>query len=177
MPSPEIIFVYDFKKEEKKIDDFLKNKEYVSIRSDRESGLNFCPHNLRCPKNKAKRFIKKFISRGYAAILQNYVPIMRDRFSGNILILKNYILMELMEEGPLTWLTREGKVEEQIKIRKSDLKEVEHFGKRLVKKRELVNILKLIKKVPDYIIIEFTLRPEGLYFWQIREDKTAKKLE
>lgn len=177
LPFPKTVFIFNFKKQKKEIDRFLSNKKYVTIRSDKKGSTDFCPHNLRCPVNKAKRFIEKIISKGYAAILQNYVPIYKDKASGNILILKKRIFIELMGEGPLTWMTREGLVREWIVLRKKDFKEIMHSGRRLLKGKKLINILKMVKKIPSYRLVEFTLRPEGLYFWQIKEDKTAKKLE
>ncbi len=178
LPHPKTIFIFNFRKQKKEIDEFLKNKENITIRTDKKGDTDFCPHILRCPKNKAKPFIKKVTGKGYAAILQEYLPIRKNRIlSGNILILKNHILMELMGVGPLTWLNREGRMEEQIKFRKDNLKEVEHLGKRLVGKKKLVNIVKMVKNMPPYKILEFTLRLEGPFFWQIKEDKTAKVLE
>lgn len=177
LSSPKTIFIFDFKKQEREIDNFLKNREYVSVRSDSKSGPDFCPHNLKCPKDKAKALIKELNLKNYAVILQEHIPWRGDKASGNILILKKHILVELMGEGPLAWLNRDGKIEEWIKFKKDDLREIEHLGKRLMEKKELVNILKMVKDLPPYKIIEFTLRPEGLYFWQIRDDKTAKKLE
>jgi len=178
LPHPETIFIFNFKKQEKEIDKFSKNKENITIRTEKKGDTDFCPHFLRCPRNKVKPFVKKITSEGYVAILQKYLPIRKNRIlSGNVLILKNHILMELMGVGPLTWLNREGRIEEQIKFKKDNLKEVEHSGKRLVNKKRLVNILKMVKNIPPYRILEFTLLSEGPFFWQIKEDKTAKKLE
>jgi len=176
LPIPQTIFISDFKKQEKEIDKFLKDKKIVTIRSDKKGRTDFCPLVIGCPKNKAKSLIKKISSRGYAVILQKYVPL-KSRVSGNILILKKHILAELMGTGALSLMNREGKIEEQIKFKKKDLTEVSHFGKRLIRKQELIKIVKMVKKLPVYKVIEFTLRRDGLYFWQIREDKTAKQLE
>ena len=178
LPCPETIFVFNFKRQEKEIDKFLKNKENITIRTDKKGKTDFCPHILRCSKNKAKPFIKEITAKGYAAILQQYLPIRKNRIlSGNILILKNHILMELMGVGPLTWLNREGRMEEQVKFRKNNLREVEHSGKKLVGRKKLVNIVKMVRNIPPYKILEFTLRSEGPFFWQIKEDKTSKLLE
>jgi len=175
LPQPKTIFIFDFKKQEKEIDDFLKNKRIVTIRSDKRGKTDFCPLNIGSPQNKVKQQIKKLIPKGYVVILQEYIPV-RSRVSGNILILKNHILVELMGTGSLSLLNRDGKVEEQVKLEKGNFKEVEHFGKRLISKKELVKILKLVKRVPTYKLLEFTLRSKGLYFWQMRDDKTAKEL-
>ena len=176
LPIPETIFIFNFKKQEKEIEKFLKNKKIVTIRSDKKGSTDFCPLIIGCQKNKAKSLIKKINSKGYVVILQQYVPV-RSRVSGNILILKKHILAELMGTGALSLMNREGKIEEQIKFKKKDLTEVSHFGKQLIKKRDLTNILKMVKKIPVYHLVEFTLRRDGLYFWQIKEDKTAKQLE
>ena len=176
LPTAQTIFIFDFKKQEKEIDDFLKNKRVVTIRSDKRGRTDFCPLNIGCPRKKAKSIIKKISSKGYAVLLQEYIPV-RSKVSGNILILKKHILVDLMGTGALSLMNREGKIEEQVKFRKKDFAEVSHFGKRLIKKRELINILKMVKKMPVYNLIEFTLRDKGLYFWQIKEDKTARQLE
>ena len=176
LPIAQTIFIFDFKKHEKEIEKFLKNKKLVTIRSDKKGSTDFCPLIIGCPKNKAKSLIKKISSKGYAVILQKYVPV-RSKASGNILILKKHILVELIRTGALSLMNREGKIEEQIKFKKRDLTEVSHFGKRLIRKQDLINILKMVKKLPVYKLIEFTLRRDGLYFWQIKEDKTAKQLE
>jgi len=178
LPFPETIFVFDFKKQEAEIDDFLKDKGFITVRSDKPGETDFCPHWLRCPRPKAKEFVKKVMGRGYAAILQYYLPIKKNRIlSGNILTLENHIVMELMGVGPLTELNREGEMAEQIKFAKSDLKEIKHFGKRLIPARELAKIAALAKNIPPYRILEFTLRKEGVFFWQIRHDLTAKILD
>jgi hypothetical protein len=177
LPMPETIYIYNFDKQEKEIDEFLKNKEFVTIRSDKKTEHDFCPHDLKCPKNKAKPLIKKLISEKYAIILQQYIPIEKDRTSGNILILKKYIVVELMGEGPLIWLTRDGRVDEWAVFEKKDLKETNHVGKRIISSNDLKKILKRVADLPPYKLLEFTLRPEGLYFWQIKNDKSAAQIE
>jgi hypothetical protein len=178
LPMPETIFIFNFKKQEKEIEKFLENKKIITIRSDKKGNTDFCPNDLRCPKNKTKAFIKKITKNGYAVILQEYLPIRKNRiFSGNILVLKNHIIMELMGVGPLTWLNREGKMKEQIKFKKDNLRELEHSGRKLVRKKKLINIAKLVKNIPPYKILEFTLLLKGPFFWQIKEDKTSKRLD
>lgn len=59
LPTPETIFIFNFKKQEKEIDDFLKRKKIISIRSDKVKKSTFCPNFPRCPKNKVKIFAKK----------------------------------------------------------------------------------------------------------------------
>ena len=181
LPIPETIFIFDFKKQEKKIDSFIKNRKYVAIRSDKENDIDFCPHNLRCHRGRAKKLIRELISKGYAVILheQEHIPFgkKQNQVSGNILILKKNLLIELMEGEPLILLNRDGKVDEYLKIERDNLKEVKRLGKRIIKKNDLDNILKMINHLPCWKIIEFTIRPEGLYFWQIRDDETARKLE
>lgn len=138
LPVSKTIFIFDFEKQEKEIDDFIKNRDYVAIRTDKRNGLDFYPHNLRCPKNKAKELIKELNLQGYAIILheQKHVPFGKadHQVSGNILILKEYFLIELMEGEPLILLTRDGKIDELIKIERNNLKEVMRFGKRIIKK-------------------------------------------
>ena len=178
LPTPETIFIFDFEKQKKEIEDFLKKKKFITVRSDKKGGTDFCPHNLRCPRNQAKPFIKGIVKKGYAAILQRYIPIKKNRIlSGNILVLKNHLLMELMGVGPLTWLNREGQMGERIKFTKSNLKEVEHSGRALAKKNKLISIAKLVKNVPPYKILEFTLTRDSPFFWQIKDDKTTRRLE
>lgn len=178
LPIPQMIFVFDFKKQEREIDNFLNKKKFITIRADRKGRYDFLPCYIRCPQGKAKEKIKELTAKNYAAILQNYIPLRKNReASGNILILKNDILVELMGKGPLTWLNREGKIEERIRAAKKNFKEKEHLGKRLIKKRDLVKILKLVKNINPYQILEFSLVSGLPYFWQIRTDKTAKKLE
>lgn len=177
LPVSKTIFVFNFEKQEAEINDFIKGKKYVSVRSDSRNGTDFCPHNLKCPASKAKEFVEYLNSHQYAAIVQEYIPWENDIASGNILILEKHILLELMGEGPLIWLNRDGTLDEWIKFEKKSLKEVGHFGKRLIKKEDLAVILRMVRDIPIHKIIEFTLRPEGLYFWQIRDDKTAKEIE
>lgn len=181
LPLPETIFIFNFKKQKKEIEDFLREKKYVAIRSDKKNDLDFCPHNLRCPRDKAKKLIKDLISKGFAIILheQNHIPLGEDqnKVSGNILILKKYMLIELMRGEPLILLNRDGKVDEHIKVKKDNLKEIRHFGERLIKKEILNKILKMVTPIPPYKLVEFTIGPDWLFFWQIRDDETAKKLK
>lgn len=175
---PETIFIFDFKKEEKEIDKFLKKEKVVSIRSDKAGNPRFCPNIPRCENTKAKPLVKKINKQGYAVILHEYLPTRKGRIAaGHILILENYILMELIGSGPVSRLDRQGVVEETIKFRKNDLKEVEHFGRRLAKKEALKSIAKLVENIPPFKILDFVLMKEGLYFYQIQDDKTASKLK
>ncbi|OGZ24056.1 MAG: hypothetical protein A3A08_01450 [Candidatus Nealsonbacteria bacterium RIFCSPLOWO2_01_FULL_41_9] len=178
LPVPETIFIFNFKKQEKEIDDFLKGKKIISVRSDSASKSTFCPNIPRCPRGKAKLFAEKINKQGYAVILHEYLSVNKGRIAaGHILILKNYILMELIGSGAGSRLDRDGKIEEQIKFRKGNLKEVEHFGKRLTESRVLRNIAKLVKNIPPFKVLDFVLMKKGLYFYQIQEDKTARQLE
>lgn len=178
LPHPETVFIFNFKKQEKDIDKFLKGKEFVTIRTDKKGKTDFCPHSLRCRKSKVKQFVKDVLKKGYAVILQAYLPIRKGRIlSGNISIFKNYILLELMGVGPLTWLNRQGKMEEQVKFDRKNLKKLAHFGKKLAKDDILLKIVKLVRNIPSYKILEFTLRKEGVYFWQIKDDKTLKLIK
>ncbi|OGY23458.1 MAG: hypothetical protein A2172_04520 [Candidatus Woykebacteria bacterium RBG_13_40_15] len=177
LPTPETIFIFDFEKQEKEIDDFIKNRRYLMIRSDKENDIDFCPHNLVCPKAEAKDFIKGLVSKKYVVILQECIPWQEDKISGNILTLKNEMLIELMKGGPLTLLNREGNVDESIKIKRKNLGKREYSGRRIIKKKDLDTILRMVKGMQPYKIVEFSIGPNWLYFWQIRDDKTAKELE
>lgn len=178
LPLPETIFIFNFKKQEKEIDNFLKGKKIISIRSDSITKSTFCPNIPRYPKSKVKRFAEKINKEGFAVILHEYLPVNKGRIAaGHILTLKNYIIMELIGSGAVSLLDREGKIEEQIKFRKGDLKEVGHFGKRLESSAVFRNIAKVVKKIPPFKILDFTLMENGLYFYQIQDDKTAKELE
>ncbi len=105
LPTPKTVFVFDAEKQEAEIDNFLKNREMVMIRSDKDGCAGKCPHNLKCPKNEAKEFIKKLNSEGFAAILQEHVPF-NAYASGNIMLLKNKMIIEMTEGSPLTKLNR-----------------------------------------------------------------------
>lgn len=178
LPVAKSIFIFNFKKQEEEIDNFLKDKKFITIRTDKGGYADFLPCHIRYPGNKAKEKIRELIAKKYAVIFQNYIPLRKDgEVSGNILILKKDIMVELMGKGPLTWLNREGKTDERLRLKKDNLREVYHCGKRLIKKRDLVGILKLVKNIKPYKILEFSLVSGVPYFWQIRYDKTAKKLD
>jgi len=177
LPHPETIFVFDLRKEEKKVDKFLKGKKIVSIRSDKRGQPQFCPNIPRCRSSKAKSLIRKINKQGYAVILHEYLHVKKGRIAaGHILILKNHILMELISFGPVSRLDRQGVVEEIIKFRKDDLTEVEHFGRKLAEKGVFKKIAKLVKNIPCFKILDFVLMERGVYFYQIQNDKTSKKL-
>ena len=178
LPYPETVFIFDFEKDEKEIDKFLAGKKIVSIRSDKKGEPRFCPNIPRCPKVKVKPLVKKINQQGYAVILHEYLPVKKGRIAaGHILILKNHILMELIGSGPVSRLDRQGAVEEIIKFRKNDLREVEHFGRKLTEKGALRKIAKLVKDIPAFKILDFALMKSGVYFYQIQDDKTAQKLK
>ncbi len=178
LPTPETVFVFDAEKQEAEIDGFLKNRELVMIRSDKNGCEGKCPHNLKCPKHEAKEFIKKLNSEGFAAILQEHVPF--NAFaSGNIMLLKNRMIIEMTEGSPLTKLNREGKLDEHIVLgRFNGRKEISHHGKRLLARNILKKVLDLVEYLPlENKIMEFAVAPDWLFFWQIRDDKTGGMLE
>ena len=182
LPILETIFIFDLRKQERELDKFLQNKEYIAIRTDTTKKIEFLPHDLRCHKKKSKKIIKDLNAKGFAVILheQNHIPfgvVNKDHISGNIAILQKYFIVELMRGEPLYCLNREGKMDEYLKIKRNSLEEIEHWGRRIISKRILNKILKMIRRLPAYKIVEFTFRPEGFYFWQIRDDKTVKKLD
>ena len=49
LPTPETVFILDAEKQDAEIDGFLKNRELVMIRSDKNGCEGKCPHNLKCP--------------------------------------------------------------------------------------------------------------------------------
>jgi len=177
LPTPETIFIFDFKKQEKEIDTFIRNRDRLMIRSDRENDLDFCPHNLTCPQKEAKNFIGGLISKNFAVILQECIPWQEDKISGNILTLRKDLIIELMKGGPLILLNRDGQVDAYIKVRREKPKKMKYSGGKIIEKQDLENILKMVERLPPYKIVEFSIGPDWLYFWQIRDDKTAKELE
>lgn len=191
LPFPETIFIFDYKKQEKEIEEFLKNRKRVMIRTDKHGALE-CPHKLDCPKEEAKEIIKKFISNGYAVILSEYVPMTWKedggrliptgengaRFSGNILFLEEKIIVEIMRGNPLTLLARHGIVDEHILLDKYTLKEIFHWGERIIDRKTLERIIEMLNGIDlMYKIVEFGVGDDWIYFWQIKEDKTSKILE
>ena len=50
LPIPETIFIFDFNKQGKEIEKFLKGKKIISVRSDSASKSAFCPNIPRCPR-------------------------------------------------------------------------------------------------------------------------------
>lgn len=177
LPSPDTVFVFDAEKQDAEIDVFLKGRELVMIRSDKKDCAGKCPHNLACPKAEAKKFIKKLNSEGFAAILQEHVPF-NAHASGNILLLKDMMIIELMEGSPLTKLNREGKLDEHIRMgRFNGRNEISHHGKRILPRNILKKVLDLVEYLPfENRIVEFAVAPDWLFFWQIKDDKTAEKL-
>ena len=180
LPFPKTIFVFDYKKREKEIEEFIKDREYVMIRSDKRN-TKLCPHYLKCPKNEAKNFIKKLNSEGYIAIVHDMSYIknydFNNEIAGNVLLLKNNFIVEIVKGGPVAKLNRFGEMDESIKISRQSLKQIEHSGKRIIDKKKLNKILKMVNHLPPYKIVEFAIGPDWLYFWQIRDDETSKKLE
>jgi len=177
LPIPETLFIFDFKKQEKEIDEFLRGKKEISIRADRVDDSQFCPSIPRCPVNKAKSLCKKINGQGYVVILHEYFPLKKGRIAcGHILTLKKYIIFELVDRGAVSRLDREGEVEEIVKLRKKDLAESEHFGRRTAKRSALKKVAVLVKNIPCFKILDFTLMESGPYFYQIQDDETASRL-
>lgn len=178
LPTPETIFIFDAEKQDGEIDRFLRNRQLVMIRSDKKDSAGKCPHNLKCPKHEVKEFIKKLNSEGFAAILQEHVPF-NAYASGNIMLLKNKMIIELMEGSPLTKLNREGKLDEHIQMERfNGRKEIHHNGKRILPRNILKKVLDLVEYLPfENKIVEFAAAPDWLFFWQIRDDKTSGMLE
>lgn len=179
LPTPKTVFVFDAEKQENEIEEFVRDRDFLMIRSDHKINSAMCPHNLKCPRNDVKNFIKELNSKGYAAILQEHVPWTDTKISGNILLLKNQIIVELMKGGPLTLLKRHGKMDEHIRLeRHNSCKELFHWGKRIASQEMLQKIVSMVERLPfSYKIVEFAFSPEWLYFWQIQSDETSKLLE
>ncbi len=178
LPTPETVFIFDAEKQGSEMEGFLKNREYVMIRSDKSGCEGKCPHNLKCPKSDAKDFIKKLNSEGFAAILQEHVPF--NAFaSGNVLLLKSKMIVELTEGSPLTKLNRQGMMDEHIQLERfNGRKEILHHGKRLLSRNILKKVLDLVEYLPfENKIVEFAVAPDWLFFWQIRDDMTSGMLE
>ncbi|MFZ3077327.1 MAG: hypothetical protein WA139_02630 [Candidatus Aenigmatarchaeota archaeon] len=178
LPTPQTAFILDAEKQNAEIDVFLKNRELVMIRSDKNGCEGKCPHNLKCPKHEAKEFIKKLNAEGFAAILQEHVPF--NAFaSGNVLLLKKKMIVEMMEGSPLTKLNREGKLDEHIVMERfNGRKEIRHHGKRLLARNMLKKVLDLVEYLPfENKIVEFAVAPDWMFFWQIRDDRTSAMLE
>ena len=177
LPTIKTIYIFNFNKQKKEVENFIRNKDFLVVRTDREDDPISAPRNLKCPKNRVEKLIKELNLKGYVAILQEPVLLSENKLSGSILILEDYLLIELMKGGPLTWLMRYGKVDEHIKLRKDNLEEVEHFGKKLIKKNDLNSILRQVNSIPSNKAVKFTIGTDWLYFWEIRDEKTAKRLE
>lgn len=178
LPVPQTVFIFDSEKQDGEMENFLKNRDHVMIRSDKKDSEGKCPHNLKCPKSEAKDFIRKLNSEGFAAILQEHVPF--NAFaSGNVLLLKNKMIIELTEGSPLTKLNREGMMDEHIRMERfNGRKELHHHGKRLLSRNILKKVLDLVEYLPfENKIVEFAVAPDWLYFWQIRDDRTSGMLE
>ncbi len=178
LPIPQTVFIFDAEKQKAEIENFIRNRELVMIRSDKKRKTDFCPHNLACPKHEAKEFIKKLNAEGYAAILQEHVPF-NAYASGNIMLLKNKMIIEMMEGSPLTKLNREGKLDEHIFLERfNGRREIRHHGKRILSRNILKKVLDLVEYLPlENKIVEFAVAPGWLFFWQIRDDRTGGMLE
>ncbi len=176
LPFPETIFIFDAEKQDDEIEEFLKDRELVIIRTDSMGNPENCPNKLDCPSAEAKQAIKKFNSKGYAAILSEFVPF-DAKFSGNILFLSDRIIIETMKGNPLTLMNRHGIVHEHIHM-DSSLKEIFHWGKRVADAETLEKIIRMFDNLNmKNKIVEFGVGPDWLYIWQIRDDKTSEKLE
>jgi len=177
LPIPATLLVFDCGKQEKEIDAFLRGKKHVSIRADKMNDSQFCPSIPRCPSAKAKSFCRKISKQGFTVILHEYFPLRKGRIAcGHVLTLKEHILFELVDRGAVSRLDREGEVEEIIKFRKSDLAEAEHSGKRTASPAALKKIARLVRNIPCFKILDFTLMESGPYFYQIQDDETASRL-
>jgi hypothetical protein len=104
------------------------------------------------------------------------VPL-NNNYSGNILLLKDSFIIEVMKGGPVSKLNREGIVDEHLRINKmGDV--TFHQGGSVIPSADLKDIINRVKDLSlTYHILEFSKGPDWFYFWHAREDKTSKKLE
>lgn len=177
LPIPETLFIFNFKKQEREIVKFLKGRRFVSIRADKPGNSQFCPSIPRIETGKAKSLCRKINSQGYVVILHEYFSLRKGRIAcGHVMTLKDHIVFELVDQGAVSRLDREGEVREIIKFRKKDLAETEHYGKRTASRKSLRKLALLVKNIPCYKILDFTLMEKGPYFYQIQDDETSRRL-
>ncbi len=174
LPTPKTLIITDIEKQYNEINNFLAPRSYVMIRTDKGDGT-FCPRILKCPAYSAKDYIRQLLNSGYAVIMQDYVPL-NNRYSGNALVLSKKIIIEAIEGGPVSKISREGLVHQHIQINK-DGEILYEKGRSVIPMNELSKIVNLIKNLPAYHIYEFSAGPDWFYFWQAKEEPTSKKLD
>jgi len=176
LPTPPTVFVNDLETQRNEVNNFLLDKEYVMIRSDRAGKSNYCPRLLKCNAREAKDFINKLNNDGYIAILQEHVPL-NNRYSGNILVLEGSFIIESMRGGPGSKLTREGVLHEHLRISKEGMILHQH-GESVIPKKDIEKLINNVKDLPvKHHIIAFSSGPDWFYFWDAQEDPSSKKLE
>jgi hypothetical protein len=176
LPTPSTIFIKDAEKQKEELNNFLMSRELVMVRSERAGQSTNCPRMLKCKPYEARDFISKLNNDGYVAIVQDYVPL-NNKYSGNILVLDNSIIIELIHGGPVSRLNREGLLHEHIRLG-PDGRVIQRRGSEVIPFKELISLLDKLKELPvKHYIIEFSAGPDWLYFWHAREDKTSHMLE
>jgi len=176
LPTPKTLIINDYELQKQEINNFLMMRKFVMIRSEKEGQSTHCPSMIQCPINQAGSFIKELNTNGYAAIVQDYIPL-NNIYSGNILVLNDSFIIEVMKGGPVSKLNREGKVDEHLRISKAG-DTITHFGSNVIPINDVKKIISKVKDLPlKNHIIEFSSGPDWFYFWHAREDKTSAKLE
>ena len=174
LPTPPTIIIKNFEEQLNEINNFLSTRTYVMIRSDKDDGMN-CPRILKCPSYNAKEHIRRLNENGYVVILQDYVPL-NNRYSGNALVLENLVVIEAIEGGPVSKISREGIIHQHVQLSKSG-ELINFHGREVIPKDELIKIFSIVRNLPKYHIYEFSSGPNWFYFWQAREDKTSRVLD
>lgn len=175
LPTPKTIFIKDFKSQLNEVNNFLLDKDYVMIRSDKEGQSTHCPRNLKCLSRQAKDFIKELNNNNYVAILQEYVPL-NNHYSGNVLVLNNSFIIEAVRGGPTSKLNRDGLMNQHLRIEREGGVSF-RYGEQLIPEKEIKMIVDRVRDLPKYNIYEFSRGPDWFYFWQVREDPTSKVLD
>ncbi|MBN1923236.1 MAG: hypothetical protein JW791_00570 [Nanoarchaeota archaeon] len=176
LPTPKTVFVSDVESQNEELNNFLKGKDFVIIRSDKVGQASHCPSNIKCDSSNAESFISDLNKQGYAAIVQNHVPL-NNRFSGNVLILSDCYIIEVMRGGPVSKLNREGVVHEHLRINKNGSL-LFHYGERVIPEEDIKRVISRVQGLNlNYHILEFSSGPDWFYYWHIRKDDTSRLLE
>ncbi len=175
LPSPSTVFINDLYAQSNELNNFLIGKKFVMIRSDKKGNSTHCPRLLKCNAYEVKDFIRRLNSQGYVAIVQDYVPL-NNVYSGNILLLNNKLIIEVMRGGPVSKLNREGIVHEHLMADYSG-NILFHRGEFVIPNRVVNQLIKLTNSIPKHNILEFSSGPDWFYFWHAREDPTSKLLD
>lgn len=176
LPLPRTIFVLDWQKQAKEVEEFLNGREWVSIRTDKPNA-HYCPNNLECPAELAAQQIKQFLEQGYAVILSEYVPF-NALASGNCLVLSQRLIVECMRGSPLTLLNRYGKLDEHLQLDRRSGRVLFHWGEFVLSKEQVNKVFELFNRNDFlYCRVEFAFGPDWFYVWEIRKDESSRLLD